>query len=427
MSGQSKTRQPSSYYIEWGYIKARGFTLTFLALGTMLVFYRIGTYLGETTFNGSLKAVFILRVLCVGIAYYSVDWVLKIVLTDASTVAKPSANVIDISGNKIKSGDKDSRHVWKVAIAALLITTSISLVSTFFVSDDLSGKSHLLTYQNQLLSRIALDTALKQQALSIISGAGDKQTSMQAHALQEYKRLVGVAVDATKNKSWKNDYYLYKDRPKTWFWTCKKCPSGYKAYRNTIKAAMEQGNALINAANGYSHTITATLSPTLSYSATQDSALIELKNITATLEKRRQSKQTTLNIVLFSMTLAGAFMSLLVTWLLKKHREHYGQLIPDNPIRFMLITTDIMNRVRKVLSDILYSITFYQHERMVKHGFVKTYTLEDTHITDDLHATVHIEKRCVYCEKKLINKRSDAKYCDDQCRMNYHTAKRAKA
>ena len=184
---------------------------------------------------------------------------------------------------------------------------------------------------------------------------------------------------------------------------------------------------MIASANGYSQNITATLSPTLSYSATQDSALIELRKTTAALEERRQSKQDTLNIVLMAMTIAGALMSLLVTWLLKKHREHYGQLIPDNPIRFLLVTTDIMNRIRKVLSDILYSITFYQHERMVRNGFVKTYTLEDTHITDELHATVHIQKRCLFCEKKLIGKRSDAKYCDDKCRMNYHTAKRAKS
>lgn len=427
MAGKSKTRKPTSYYLEWGYIKARGFTLTFLALGTMLVFYRIGSYLGEITFNGSVRAVFILRLACVAIAYYSVDWVLKIVLTDVSTVVKISANVLDINGNKIKSSEKNSSHVWKVAIAALFITTSISLVSAFFVSDNLSGKSHLFTYQNQLLNRMAIDTTLKQQALSIISGAGDKQMTLQSHALQEYNRLVEAAVNATKNQSWKNDYYQYKNNLKAWFWTCKKCPVKYQTYRDNIKSAMEQGKTLISGANEYSRQITATLYPTLSYSTVQDSALIELKNTTHTLEVYRQKRQATLNIILIAMTLAGAFMSLLVTWLLKKHREVNGQLIPDNPIRFLLVTTDIVNRIRKVLSDILYSITFYQHEKMVQHGFIKTYTLEDTHITEELHATVHIEKRCLSCEKKLIGKRSDAKYCNDHCRMNYHAAKRAKA
>jgi len=425
MSGASKTRKPVSYYIEWGYVKGRGFTLNFLAFGSMLFFYRIGSQLGAMTFGQDSPLIFWTRLLCVILAYYSIDWVLKVVLTDASTVAKQNAELFDVNGNKIETSERNNANIWKVAIAALCITTGISLASNFFVSSDLSGESHLLTYQSQLVSRMDADSTMKNKALSILNQSADKQTQLTANAIAQRSALIDAAVKAG-SPSWRKDYQRHKNNPKAWFWTCKGCPSGYIAYRDGIKAAIEQGDKVLARASGYSELMAATLSPTLSPSMGKDSVLLELKTITQKLEGERKRKEWFTNITLFIITLAAALITFLLTWLLHKHRMVNGQLINDNPARFMMVSSDIVNRVKRLLSDILFTLTFNVHEILLEKGWLKSYTVEDTHITETLHATVRVHKSCLYCDTKLIGKRSDSKYCNDSCRANFHAEKRKK-
>lgn len=424
MSGLSKTHKPVSYYIEWGYIQGRNFTLNFLALGSMLIFYKIGSHVGEITFGQQSMGVFFTRLIFVALAYYTVDWVLKIVLTDASSVVKQSKDLFDINGNKITTKAKNMRHVWNVAIIALIITTSISLASNMLVSRDLSGDSPLVEYKNQLITAKQRTDTLKFQALQALSGAGRTEQSMTQLALRQRDSLIFVAVNSTENRSWKRDYYDYKDNPKAWFWKCTKCPIGYKSYRDRIKTAINRGDTFVSNATSYTSIITAALAPTLSADAQSDTTMMELKSVTFALEKDRESRETALNIVFLVMTLAGAVISLLLTFLLKRHREANGQLINDNPTRFLMVFNDIANRSKRLLSDVLYSLTFHQHERAIRKEYLVTYTVENDYITDDLHATVHKQKHCLYCNRPLTGKRSDAKYCDDDCRNNYHADKR---
>ena len=193
-----------------------------------------------------------------------------------------------------------------------------------------------------------------------------------------------------------------------------------------MKAAIAEGDKILTRASGYSQLMAVTLSPTLSPSIAKDSTLLELKAITQTLESERKRKELFTNVTLFIITLAAALITFLLTWLLRKHRMVNGQLINDNPARFMMVSSDIVNRIKRLLSDILFTLTFNVHEKLLENGWLKSYTVEDTHITETLHATVRGHKSCLYCDSKLIGKRSDSKYCNDSCRANFHAEKRKK-
>jgi len=427
MAGEAKTNgKPVSYYIEWSYVQARGFVLNFLALGTMLMFYRIGSMIAERGFPDIPFMLWILRGVMVGIAYYAIDWGLKIVLTDASATAAPPSHIKDISGNKIEPDqERKSTYLWRVAIFAVSITTGISLTSNFFVSADLSGESHLPEYLQTLEREALRDSTMKMQAFLLLEAAPTLQSQMIKDARSEAHRLLREAVNSG-TPSWKADYNAHKNNRKAWFWTCFDCPSKYKAYRNRIIAAIEEGESIISETGGYTQQITATLSPTLARDISQDSTTIEVKTAIYQLEAEREEKEKAINIVLMIMTIAGAMLALVLTWLLKKHREYNGQLINDNPARFLMVATDITNRMRRIFSDILYSLTFHQHERALNRGYLVSYTVEEQNVTASLHATVHHMKRCEWCDKSLRGKRSDAKYCDDDCRSKANAEKRAK-
>ena len=428
MAGRSKkVGRESTYYIEWGYVKGRSFTLTFLALGTMLVFYRIGTNLGQLTFEEGSPWVQVSRIVAVAIAYYAIDWVLKIILTDVATIAKVTEYDLQHPDDEEATAVKrEVGKIWRVAVAALAITTTISTVSNFFVSSDLSGESHIQNYQQQLKMRMAQDTLQRTQAMSMLGAAPEKEQAMIDKATLRGDRLLEDAI-AKGSPSWQRDYQKHKNKPSAWFWTCQECPYEYRTYREEIKETVAKRRRIISEASGYTATLTAALSPTLSGSMMQDSSLIEFKANALILEKERKRKESILTWVLTIMTFAGAIITLLLTWLLRKHREEHGQQVTDNPTRFLMIADDISNRVRRIISDVIYSVTFYQYEKMVRNGKLKSYTVEEESVIDDLHATVHNVKRCLNCDKELVGKRSDAKYCDDSCRTHYNNERRKAA
>ncbi|NQX78826.1 hypothetical protein [Gilvibacter sp.] len=425
MAGDSKPNgKPVAYYIEWSYVQARSFVLNFLALGTMLMFYRVGTMIAETGFPDLAFMLWIMRGVMVGVAYYAIDWGLKIILTDASATAAPPSHVKDISGNKIEPQKRQSGYLWRVAFFAVFITTGISLTSNFFVSADLSGESHLPQYLQTLERETLRDSTMKMQAFNLLEAAPALQSQMLREARSQAKALLTKAINSG-SASWKRDYYAHRDKAEAWFWTCTACPREYKSYRGRIIAAIAEGEQIIAEAGGYTQSITASLSPTLSRELAQDSTMIEVKNAVYQLEAERKAREKTINIVLMIMTLAGAILALALTWLLKKHRLYNGQLINDNPARFLMVATDIGNRLRRLFSDVLYSLTFHQHERLLKHGWIISYTVEEQNVTASLHATVHNHKSCEWCDKRLIGKRSDAKYCSDDCRVKSNAEKRA--
>lgn len=426
MAGESKPNgKPTSYYIEWSYVQARSFVLNFLALGTMLMFYRIGSLIAEQAFTNSSLMLWVMRLSMVSIAYYAIDWGLKIVLTDTSSTAAPPSSVRDISGNKVEAKERNTNHLWKVAILAVCITTGVSLTSNIFVSSDISGRSHLPAYLQTVEREAMRDSVMKMQAFSLLQTAPETEGKMLSNARKQATELLNTAVNSG-TASWKKDYYSHRNNQKAWFWTCSNCAKGYKDYRNRIITAMREGDEIIAGASGYMQSITASLSPTLSRELGKDSTMIDVRATVMQMEAERQSRKRTINLVLMMMTIAGAILALVLTWLLKKHREFYGQLINDNPARFLMVATDISNRARRIFSDVLYSLTFHQHERALSRGYIVSYTVEEQNVTADLHATVHSAKRCQWCDKTLRGKRSDAKYCDDECRSQGNAAKRQK-
>lgn len=426
MAGESKPNgKPVSYYIEWSYVQARSFVLNFLALGTMLMFYRIGTILAERTFPDISSMRLLIQIFMIATAYYAIDWGLKIILTDASATAAPPSSVKDISGNKIEVKAQKGIYLWRIAIFAALITTGISLTSNLFVSADLSGRSYLPEYVTILKQETRRDSVMKANAFALLSKAPEVQSQMIREANKEARQLLTEAINSG-TPSWKRDYFTHKDNRKAWFWTCTSCPSEYKSYRNRIITAIEEGKEIKAKAGGYTQDITATLSPTLSHDVASDSTVVKMEAATYQLEQERKSREKAINIVLMIMTIAGAILALILTWLLKKHREINGQLINDNPARFLMVATDIFNRIRRLCSDILYSLTFHQHEKLLNRGTLISYTVEEQNATASLHATVHNVKRCQWCDKPLRGKRSDAKYCDDHCRGKANAEKRIK-
>jgi hypothetical protein len=426
MAGESKPNgKPSSYYIEWSYVQARSFVLNFLALGTMLMFYRIGSLIAEQAFPGLQAMLWIMRLLMVSVAYYAIDWGLKIILTDTSSTAAPPSSVRDISGNRVEPKERKTKHLWRVAILAVCITTGVSLTSNFFVSADMSGKSHLPAYLQTIERETMRDSVMKMQAFSLLQTAPDVESKMLSNARKQARELLNTAINSG-SASWKSDYYKHRDNRKAWFWTCKNCAKGYKDYRGRIITAIQEGGAIVTGAGGYIQNITASLSPTLSRKMGRDSTMLDVRATVMQMEQERNTRKRTINLVLMMMTIAGAILALVLTWLLKKHREFYGQLINDNPARFLMVATDISNRTRRIFSDVLYSLTFHQHERALNRGYIVSYTVEEQNVTASLHATVHSRKRCEWCDKTLRGKRSDAKYCDDECRSQGNAAKRQK-
>lgn len=424
MAGQSKPNgKPASYYIEWSYVQARSFVLNFLALGTMLMFYRIGGLIAEQAFPDLYAMLWVMRLSMVSIAYYAIDWGLKIVLTDTSSTAAPPSLVRDISGNRVEPKERKTNHLWRVAILAVCITTGVSLTSNFFVSADMSGESHLPAYLQTIERETMRDSVMKMQAFSLLETAPKTEGEMLSNASKQARELLKMAINSG-SASWKRDYYKHRDNRKAWFWTCTGCAKGYKDYRGRIITAIQDGEEIVAGAGGYTQSIAATLSPTLSRELGKDSTMLDVKAAVMQMEQERHSRKSIINLVLMMMTIAGAILALVLTWLLKKHREFYGQLINDNPARFLMVATDISNRARRIFSDILYSLTFHQHERALNRGYIVSYTVEEQNVTASLHATVQGRKRCEWCEKVLRGKRSDAKYCDDDCRSQGNAAKR---
>ena len=197
MAGDSKPNgKPVAYYIEWSYVQARSFVLNFLALGTKLMCYRVGSMIAETGFPDLAFMLWIMRGVMVGVAYYAIDWGLMIILTDASATAAPPSHVKDISGNKIEPQKRQSGYLWRVAFFAVFITTGISLTSNFFVSADLSGESHLPQYLQTLERETLRDSTMKMQAFNLLEAAPALQSQMLREARSQAKALLTKAINS---------------------------------------------------------------------------------------------------------------------------------------------------------------------------------------------------------------------------------------
>lgn len=423
MQFQNKT-QESAYNQEWAYVQGRKFLLILLALGSLLVTFRIGGYVGNLIFPASPTGFFIIRLAFVALGYAGIDWVLANALASASSVAPTDVVVIDEdTGKKVpQDSDRRKRSVWAFALAALFTTIGLSVASNFFVSSEMAGESHLMYFNAQVAGAMRNDSLMKIRAFDALEKAGDEERQRIDLAKAEQKRLLNTAI-ASGSESWQQDYQKHKGNMRAWFWTCADCPREYQRYRERIRDAMSEGDQLLKEARGYTQSVQAALSPTLSYQMSNDSMLLTVQQNVTELELERKSREAKLNIILLVLTIGAGLLSLILTWVLKEHRKDHGQLVLEDHVRPVMVAMDMTNRLGSSLSDLVYTIIAQPFNGLKRKGYIKTYQLQANRETDSTHGSVtngSEERLCLNCGTDISHKRSDAKFCGDSCRMEYH-------
>lgn len=425
MNFQSKT-QESAYYQEWAYVQGRTFLLFLLALGSLLVTFRIGEYLGSLLFPDTPKLVFVIKAGFVLLGYLGIDWVLATALSSASHISDSDVVIIDEDTGKATQAGPSSRKrsVWVFAIAALLSTVGLSLVSNLFVSTEMAGRSHLLTYNGQVEQAISNDSLFKSKAFQLLEKAGDEERQRIDEARREKIKLVQAAV-ASGSESWQQDYELHKNNPKAWFWVCTSCPRSYRQYRQRIKDAMSTGDALIAQARGYQNNLQASLTPTLSYQLAADTMLTQVRNNVLSLESERSRRASLINLILLTLTIGAGLLSLILTYVLREHRKENGQQVAENHVRPIMMLIDIIYGIVTTLTDILFTLFAQPFHWLKANGYLKTYEITENRFTVASNGSVGNTRTsgkrfCQSCQTDISHKRSDAKFCSDKCRMDYH-------
>ena len=416
--------QENAYYQEWAYVQGRKFLLILLALGSLLVTFRIGGYVGNLIFPSSPAGFFFIRMVFVALGYAGIDWVLANALASASNVSSSDLVMIDDdTGEEIplRKG-QNKRSVWVFAISALVTTVGLSLASNFFVSSEMAGESHLIKYNNQVTETMRNDSLMKMRAFDALENAGQEERQRIEEARAEKTRMIAAAV-ATGSESWQRDYQLHKNNLKAWFWTCRDCPREYRRYRERIKTAMSEGDRIVAEARGYTQSVQSALSPTLSYQMATDSVLSFVKQNVLSLEAERKSRERKLNIILLVLTIGAGILALILTLVLKEHRKEHGQLVPEDHVRLVMVIMDMLDRLGSSLSDLVYTLIAQPFHWFKRKGYIKTYRLQPKRVTATPHGSVtndSEERKCQNCGTDISHKRSDAKFCGDSCRMEYH-------
>ena len=413
--------QVSAYYQEWAFVYGRKFLLTILALGSVLVTHKIGSYIGNLLFPNFFTPQLIIQLLFVALGWASIDWVLANALSSAS-------NVDDVEGSK--------RPIWVFAIVALTSTLLLSITSNYFISGELAGETYLDDFNLQVKQAMVQDSVLKSKAFTSLENATADQNKLLTEALAEKDRLVSQAVK-NGSMSWQNDFKRDKNNPTAFFWKCRRCPQSYKNYRQAILDAIQAGDKLVYEAKNHKKFIQTSLSPTLSYNLSNDSLLLAVKDNTLKLEAERKGKEAQLNIILLVMTLGCGILALILTYVLKDHRKKYGQQVIENNVKLLMLIFDIIQRFGNGLADILYTVTVQPFNFLQRKGIIKRYQLTDNRsnrltsnstgsptfngrngsVTDN---NLTVERLCLNCNTNIAHKRSDAKFCGDSCRLAYH-------
>ena len=406
----------NAYYQEWAFVYGRKFLLTILAIGSLLVTHKIGIYIGNLLFPDISTLQIIVQIAFIFLGYAGIDWVLANALASASNVET------DQDGTSRKT-------IWVFAIVALASTLLLSISSNFFISNEMAGTPKLDEFNNQVQKAMVQDSVLKMQAFNQLTNATKEQNTLVKEAKLEKARLIQKAVNGG-SASWKNDYQLHKNNPKAWFWVCTSCPKKYRNYRDNILAAIQEGDQLIYEAKNHKKFVQSSLSPTLSYELSKDSLLISVKENTIKLEEERKFREDQLNIILLVMTLDCAILALILTYVLKEHRKRYGQQVVENNVKMVMVIFDIFSRICNAFTDLLYTLIVQPFNFLKSKGYIKSYELASTRLTFTVtdkgnnvsvnDMSTNVNRLCLNCSTDISDKRSDAKYCGDKCRMEYH-------
>ena len=412
----------SAYYQEWAFVYGRKFLLAILAFGSVLVTHMIGAHIGKLLFPTLPFMLLLTKVFFVAMGWAAIDWVLANALASASNVDEEETTPDGEKKNISK------RPVWVFALVALASTLALSLVSNYFISNQLAGKTHLSGFNQMVVKSMAQDSSLKAKAFAILADAPKTQNKLVTGALAQKAALVSSAV-AKGSDSWKKDYQLGKNnRDKAFFWKCRRCPEKYKAYRRSILAAEEEGEKIVSVARNHQQTVQASLSPTLSYQLSSDSLLLAVKKNTEQLEQERKDRESQINVILLCMTLGCGILSLILTYVLREHRKRYGQQVVEDNVRLFMLIFDVFSRLGNGLLDIGYTLIVQPFNYFHKKGWLKRYRLSANRLTDKpltvtdsaIDNETTVKRLCLNCLTDISHKRKGAKYCGDSCRMKHH-------
>lgn len=349
---------PPQAKVEFAYFTARNIMLMIVAITSVLVTYRLGGIAAES-YHLPTWADYAVRNFAVflGLGF---DLIL---ITALGGISMPS--------------DSKSKLAWVLAALALTVTLVLSLCSNWFFSEDSGGPSHYNTYQATLLSKMREDSINKSEAIHLIAEAGEVEASRIAAAKTNASTLLQKAISAG-SKSWQNDYQKAKNNPRAWFWVCTKCPSEYKAYRDGILEAKEQGAADIAAAYGYSQSVADMVSPTLSKDVTQDSTIMELKLVTGVLEQERKGRTGLLFWILTALAVGAGIMAMVLSLVLRDHRKQFGQHIAEDHIEIFVIVFDLLGTAKHMVLDLLQNVLVRPYQALVGWGVIQPYQTTNT-------------------------------------------------
>jgi hypothetical protein len=426
---KDKTAEKLSHYnTERGHVFALKRNLAMLVLGTLIAAWQLGQYV-VGVFELTGETAMIVAFLHVVAAYYGIDWTLKHNILSACNVEK-----------KDKEDRKETKKAWRYVYIALFFSFALSMSANIFSSDYLAGASQIEEYNEKVDSAFHTANTLKLHAFALLESSGKEEQSRILAADELGRQRIRKAVSSSPTPHYRKDYEKAKNRRGTWFWICKEgvsgCPANYVAYRNRILEAESYAKKVAAEARGYQAQIQTSLSPTLSYQLEQDSMITGvLYENYAELEAQRVTKKWVLFIILAVFTFAAGVLTLLQAGVLREHRENHGQQIVTDNMRFLMISTDAANRLKQILADVLFTVFSQPHQWLLKRGYLKRYRVEPENISFQLHASVSGEvdydptahgkqKGCQACGTDIAHKRSDARFCDDACRYEYHNSTR---
>lgn len=418
----------SHYNTERGHVFALKRNLAMLVFGTLIAAWQLGAYIASI-FELAGEAEYLVTIAHVFAAYYGIDWTLKHNILSVCNVDK-----------KDEEEKKETKRAWRYVYIALFFSFALSMVSNIFSSDYLAGSSKIIEYNQKVDSAFYTANTLKLEAFALLERSGHQEQERILAADELGKQKITEAVATAPTLHYRQDYERAKNNRSNWFWVCKQgrsgCPTSYVAYRNRILEAEAYARRISAEARGLQDKVQASLSPTLSYEVGQDSMIADVlyENYT-TLEEQRLTKKWVLFIILAVFTLAAGILTILQAGVLREHRLNYGQQIVTDNMRFLMISTDATNRLKQILADILFTVFSQPHQWLLKRGYLKRYRVEPENISFQLHASVSGEvdydptahgkhKGCQACGTDISHKRSDARFCDDTCRYEYHNKTR---
>lgn len=409
---------------EKGYIIGRQASLIMLALGTSIAMFRLGGYIGDEAFPESNLVIFIIRLLLVGLGFFGVDFIAQNALSSASDItSQPDVVLKDKNGSTIHTVNEDlAKRILNFGVLALVATILISTFSNYFVSSDLIGSSKLGLINDRIDLLTRQDSITKLKAFELIENAGAEESSRVNEAIEAAQDSLKVAIDSG-SAHWQEDYRKHKDNPEAWFWVCTKCAKEYQAYRKRILRAIEQGNKKILSARGYSEDVRSSLSPTLSYSLTNDTTLhIYSQNIMA-IENERKARGSTLFWLMTVFTIICGIISYAITIMLRDHRLHFGQFILEDHVTPIEQAIDMLIKVVVAIRDLFYTILSAPYKYMKDNNWIRAYELE----VSGGALTVNQGRVCKNdnCGNSIEHKSRNAKFCSDDCRNEWHNNSRA--